>query len=125
MPPVAQPEPTAPAPRADNNILADLIHQLGPIIVEQVKAEIAKPETQQAVKGAISIALPKLLGALGVSVPGVGIVMMVAGWVLPLLLPDVLGNPGGQSLLVSGLGLTGIPVVSKLLGILDRFKASP
>lgn len=121
MPPVAQPE--TPAPRVDTNIVGDLVKQLGPMIGDLVKAELQKPETQAAVKGLFATLVPKLLAGVGVSVPGVGIIMMVAGWVLPLLLPDLMGNDGGQSLLVSGAGVVGIPVVSKLLGILDRFKA--
>lgn len=119
QPPVIMP----PTPRVDANIWADMFAQIGPIIAKQIKEELQKPETQQAVKGIVATALPKLLAGLGVSVPGVGIVMMVAGYVLPLLMPHLMGADAGTATLVSGLGLTGIPVVSKILGVLDRFKA--
>jgi lysozyme family protein len=119
QPPVIMPPP----PRVDANIFADVIRQLGPIIADQIKTEMAKPETQAAVKGAISTLLPKLLSAVGVSVPGVGIIMMVASYVLPLLMPEVMGHDGSVATFASGLGVTGIPIVSKLLGVLDRFKA--
>jgi hypothetical protein len=94
---------------------------IAPILLEQARAEMAKPETQAAVRGAVSTLLPRLLGALGMSVPGVGIVVAVAGWVLPLLMSHTVGPDTGQALLVSGVGLTSIPIVSKVLSLLDRF----
>lgn len=117
--PLPQTVPQAPAA----GVASDLFKQGMEFALEFAKKEAAKPENQAAIKGVISVALPKLLGALGVSVPGVGIVMAVAGWVLPLLMSHIVSPDVGQALMVSGGGLVGIPVVSKILGILDRFKA--
>ena len=124
--PRADPSPlpqTVPQAPTTSSVLGDLLKEFGPIIAAQVKAEMQKPETQAAVKGLFATVLPKLLGAVGMSVPGVGIVMMVAGYVLPLLMPHLVGADTGTATLISGMGLTGIPVVSKVLSILDRFGA--
>jgi uncharacterized protein (TIGR02594 family) len=117
--PLPQTVPSAPSA----NALSDVLKAIAPVLLEQARAEMAKPETQAAVRGAVSTLLPRLLGALGMSVPGVGIVVAVAGWVLPLLMSHTVGPDTGQALLVSGVGLTSIPIVSKILGLLDRFGA--
>jgi hypothetical protein len=91
--------------------------------LQQGQQWASKPENQEKIKGVIATVLPKLLAGVGVSVPGVGIIMMVASYVLPLLMPEVMGHDGSVATFASGLGVTGIPIVSKILGVLDRFKA--
>jgi hypothetical protein len=115
--PMPAPTPATTAPAASPNdalikALTGFVEVVGPIVVDKVKETAQDPAAQKA---AVSLAM-RLLPSIGTLFPQLGIFGIAAGYVLPLLLPDVIGPTGGTATIATSGGV----VAASLFGMLKR-----